>query len=69
MLDAIDDGVGTVTDALESAGLTKDTLVVFTTEHGLAMPRAKAVARIRASAASCFGLVPEPSSQALSTTS
>ncbi|NGM70199.1 sulfatase [Natronolimnobius sp. AArcel1] len=41
MLSAIDDGVGTITDALESAGLTEDTLVVFTTEHGLAMPRAK----------------------------
>ncbi|GAB3670684.1 sulfatase family protein [Halopiger thermotolerans] len=41
MLAAIDDGVGTVLDALEDAGLADETLVVFTTEHGLAMPRAK----------------------------
>ncbi|ELY48469.1 sulfatase family protein [Natronorubrum bangense] len=41
MLSAIDDGIGTVLDALEDAGLADDTLVVFTTEHGLAMPRAK----------------------------
>ncbi|MXV64572.1 sulfatase-like hydrolase/transferase [Natronorubrum sp. JWXQ-INN-674] len=41
MVEAIDDGVGTIVDALEDAGLAEDTLVVFTTEHGLAMPRAK----------------------------
>ncbi|SDR39127.1 sulfatase family protein [Natronobacterium texcoconense] len=41
MLDAIDDGVGTILDSIEEAGLTEETLVVFTTEHGLAMPRAK----------------------------
>ncbi|WP_293032413.1 sulfatase [Natronococcus sp.] len=41
MLEALDDGVGTVLDALEEAGLAEDTLVVFTTEHGLAFPRAK----------------------------
>ncbi|MDG5760674.1 sulfatase [Natronococcus sp. A-GB1] len=41
MLGALDDGVGTVLDALEEAGLAEDTLVVFTTEHGLAFPRAK----------------------------
>ncbi len=41
MLSAIDDGIGTVLDALDDAGLADDTLVVFTTEHGLAMPRAK----------------------------
>ncbi|MFP8952111.1 sulfatase [Natrialbaceae archaeon A-arb3/5] len=41
MLGALDDGVGTVLDALETAGIAEDTLVVFTTEHGLAMPRAK----------------------------
>ncbi|AEH38187.1 sulfatase family protein [Halopiger xanaduensis] len=41
MVEALDDGVGTVLDALEDAGLTDETLVVFTTEHGLAMPRAK----------------------------
>ncbi|MFC6903673.1 sulfatase [Halalkalicoccus tibetensis] len=41
MLRAIDDGVGTVLDALDEAGIAEDTLVIFTTEHGLAMPRAK----------------------------
>ncbi|MDQ2051007.1 sulfatase [Natronolimnohabitans sp. A-GB9] len=41
MVSAIDDGVGTIVDALEDAGLSEDTLLVFTTEHGLAMPRAK----------------------------
>ncbi|AGB38028.1 sulfatase family protein [Natronococcus occultus] len=41
MVRALDDGVGTVLDALEDAGLAEDTLVVFTTEHGLAFPRAK----------------------------
>ncbi|WP_339102208.1 sulfatase [Haloterrigena salinisoli] len=41
MVRAIDDGVGTIADALENAGLAEDTLLVFTTEHGLAMPRAK----------------------------
>ncbi len=41
MLGALDDGVGTILDALESAGLADDTLVVFTTEHGLSFPRAK----------------------------
>jgi N-sulfoglucosamine sulfohydrolase len=41
MLEALDDGVGTVLDALEQADLAEETLVVFTTEHGLAFPRAK----------------------------
>jgi N-sulfoglucosamine sulfohydrolase len=41
MVRAIDDGVGTVLDALEDAGLAEETLVLFTTEHGLAFPRAK----------------------------
>ncbi|APX98047.1 sulfatase family protein [Natronorubrum daqingense] len=41
MVGAIDDGVGTILDALETAGVLEETLVVFTTEHGLAMPRAK----------------------------
>lgn len=38
---AVDDAVGTVTDALERAGLDEETLVIFTTEHGIAFPRAK----------------------------
>ena len=41
MLGAIDDGVGTILGSIDEAGLAEDTLVVFTTEHGLAMPRAK----------------------------
>ncbi|ADB62238.1 sulfatase [Haloterrigena turkmenica DSM 5511] len=41
MVRAIDDGVGTIVDALENEGLAEDTLLLFTTEHGLAMPRAK----------------------------
>ncbi|OIB58371.1 sulfatase family protein [Natrialba sp. SSL1] len=41
MLGALDEAMGTVLDALEEVGVTDETLVVFTTEHGLAMPRAK----------------------------
>ncbi|WP_122089946.1 sulfatase family protein [Halalkalicoccus subterraneus] len=41
MVRAIDRGVGRVLDALEDTGIREETLVVFTTEHGLAMPRAK----------------------------
>ncbi|HUW84603.1 MAG TPA: sulfatase [Phycisphaerae bacterium] len=38
----VDDHVGQVVDALKDAGLYDDTLIVFTTDHGVAMPRAKA---------------------------
>jgi N-sulfoglucosamine sulfohydrolase len=38
----LDQGVGGVLDALDSAGLARDTLVIFTTDHGLAFPGAKA---------------------------
>ena len=38
----LDQGVGGVLDALDSAGLAQDTLVIFTTDHGLAFPGAKA---------------------------
>lgn len=41
MVRALDDGVGTVLDALAAAGIDDETLVVFTTEHGVAFPRAK----------------------------
>ena len=41
MVYAIDDAVGTILDALEAADLDDETLVIFTTEHGLAFPRAK----------------------------
>jgi N-sulfoglucosamine sulfohydrolase len=36
-----DAGVGTILTSLEQAGLAEDALVIFTTDHGLAMPRAK----------------------------
>ena len=41
MVRAVDDAVGTILDALERCGLEEETLVVFTTEHGIAFPRAK----------------------------
>ena len=41
MVYAVDDAVGEMLDALEETGLAEETLVVFTTEHGIAFPRAK----------------------------
>jgi arylsulfatase A-like enzyme len=38
---AMDAAAGRVFDLLEQAGRARDTFVVFTTDHGLAMPRAK----------------------------
>jgi N-sulfoglucosamine sulfohydrolase len=38
----LDQGVGGVLEVLEAAGLADDTLVIFTTDHGLAFPGAKA---------------------------
>ncbi|WP_336035828.1 sulfatase [Halobacterium yunchengense] len=37
----LDPAVGAIRDSLSAAGLAEDTLFVFTTDHGLAMPRAK----------------------------
>ena len=37
----LDDAVGRVLDRLDGAGLAEETLVIFTTDHGLALPRAK----------------------------
>lgn len=37
----LDDGVGRILNALDKAGLRDNTVVVFTTDHGLALPRAK----------------------------
>ncbi|ESP88042.1 sulfatase family protein [Candidatus Halobonum tyrrellensis] len=41
MVRAVDDAVGRILDRLEAAGLREETLVVFTTDHGPAFPRAK----------------------------
>ncbi|MBM3474687.1 MAG: sulfatase [Armatimonadetes bacterium] len=38
---AVDDAVGAIRAALAQTGLDRDTLLIFTTDHGLAMPRAK----------------------------
>jgi N-sulfoglucosamine sulfohydrolase len=37
----VDAQVGRILDALRADGLESDTLVIFTTDHGIAMPRAK----------------------------
>ncbi len=37
----MDDGVGLILDALDAHGLTANTWLIFVTDHGLAMPRAK----------------------------
>lgn len=37
----MDDAVGRVLEALDALGLTEDTITIFTTDHGLALPRAK----------------------------
>jgi arylsulfatase A-like enzyme len=39
---SLDQGVGEVLEALDEQGLTDDTLIIFTTDHGLAFPGAKA---------------------------
>jgi N-sulfoglucosamine sulfohydrolase len=39
---SLDQGVGTVLEALEETGLVDNTLVIMTTDHGLAFPDAKA---------------------------
>lgn len=41
MIKQLDSGVGRIIDALRSANVLDDTWVIFTTDHGLAMPRAK----------------------------
>ena len=39
---SLDQGVGSVLEALDAAGLAENTLIVFTTDHGLAFPGSKA---------------------------
>jgi len=39
---SLDQGVGSVLEALDSNGLAENTLIVFTTDHGLAFPGSKA---------------------------
>ena len=39
---SLDQGIGAVLNELHRAGLADDTLIVCTTDHGLAFPRAKA---------------------------
>jgi N-sulfoglucosamine sulfohydrolase len=39
---SLDQGVGSVLEALEEQGLADNTLIIFTTDHGLAFPGAKA---------------------------
>src|SRR3712207_6936105 len=39
---SLDRGIGAVLDAIDAEGLTENTLVICTTDHGLAFPGAKA---------------------------
>jgi N-sulfoglucosamine sulfohydrolase len=39
---SLDQGVGSVLEALDAQGLSDNTLIIFTTDHGLAFPGAKA---------------------------
>ncbi len=41
MVYAVDEAVGTINDAITEAGIEEETMVIFTTEHGIAFPRAK----------------------------
>lgn len=41
MVKAADRGVGTIVAALDEAGLSEQTLLIYTTDHGIAFPRAK----------------------------
>ncbi|WP_276256547.1 sulfatase family protein [Halomontanus rarus] len=41
MIRAVDEAVGEILASLEGEGLADETLIIFTTDHGIAMPRAK----------------------------
>ena len=41
MVAAVDEAIGTIRASLERSGLAERTLTIFTTEHGIAFPRAK----------------------------
>lgn len=40
MIGAVDEAVGTIVESLDESGLAKDTLLLFTTDHGIGFPRA-----------------------------
>ncbi|HEU4658354.1 MAG TPA: sulfatase [Capillimicrobium sp.] len=56
----LDHGVGMVLSALESAGLADDTLVIFTTDHGMPFPGAKATLYDRGLGVTLILRGPEP---------
>ena len=42
-VEAVDDAIGRIIDAIDDAGLRDNTLVMYTTDHGIAFPGAKAL--------------------------
>jgi N-sulfoglucosamine sulfohydrolase len=49
-----DEGVGIVLDALDARGLADGTIVVVTTDHGIAFPRAKGTLYDAGSRSACW---------------
>ena len=50
---SLDQGVGSVLNALDEHDLADDTLVILTTDHGLAVPRAPRARSTTAGSACC----------------